>query len=144
MSSHKPKLPFITKTSGETVPFSPEQLHTSLRRAGAAEAVADHILEQVLQQIYEGMSTRKIYQLAFKILRKKSKPIAARYRLKSAIMELGPSGFPFEKFIGEVLRYQGFNVEVGVVVSGRCVNHEVDIIAGRGDDIYLVECKYHN
>ena len=59
-------------------------------------------------------------------------------------MDLGPSGFPFEKFIGEVLKQQEFNVEVGVIVKGRCVNHEVDVIAGKGNEIHLVECKYHN
>ena len=113
-------------------------------RAGATEANSENILNQVLPHIYEGMRTRKIYQLAFKILRSSSRPLAARYRLRTAIMELGPSGFPFEKFIGEVLTCQGFSVEVGVFVSGRCVTHEVDVIAGRGNKIYLVECKYHN
>ncbi|HSI91738.1 MAG TPA: restriction endonuclease [Adhaeribacter sp.] len=138
------KTPFITKASGEMVPFSTEKLHHSLRRAGAPEDTAKNIIAQVVPQVYEGMSTRKIYQLAFKILRGRSRPLAARYRLKSAIMELGPSGYPFEKFIGEVLRWQGFSVEVGVTIKGRCVNHEVDVMAARGEDIYLVECKYHN
>ncbi|MFC5271984.1 restriction endonuclease [Adhaeribacter terreus] len=144
MASTEFQLPFITKASGEMVPFSTEKLHRSLRRAGAPEATAEKIVNQMLPQLSEGMSTRKIYQLAFKMLRGSSRPLAARYRLKSAIMELGPSGYPFEKFIGEVLRCQEFSVEVGVIVQGHCVNHEVDVIAGKGDDIYLVECKYHN
>jgi hypothetical protein len=134
----------ITKASGEIVPFSVEKLRRSLLRAGTSEIITEKIVNQVLPQIYEGMKTRKIYQLAFKILRGSSRPLAARYRLRSAIMELGPSGFPFEKFIGEVLVCQGFHVEVGVVVKGHCVNHEVDVIAGKGNNIYLVECKFHN
>lgn len=101
-------------------------------------------MAQLLPQLYEGMPTRKIYQLAFKILRGKSRPLAARYRLKSGIMELGPSGYPFEKFVGEVLRYQGFAVEVGVLIKGRCVTHEVDVLASRGNDVFLIECKFHN
>lgn len=144
MRPHKPVHINVSKYSGEVVPFSPEKLIRSLIRAGAPEATAQKILNQIQPQLYQGMSTRKIYQLAFRILRGKSRPLAARYRLKSAIMELGPSGFPFEKFIGEVLRCQGFNVEVGVVVQGRCVSHEVDVIASKGSAIYLVECKYHN
>src|SRR5688572_33362005 len=132
MKPHKPGKIHISKSTGEVVPFSPEKLIRSLVRAGAPEATAQNILDQVLPQIYEGMTTRKIYQLAFKILRSKSRPLAARYRLKSAIMELGPSGYPFEKFIGEVLKQQEFSVEVGVIVKGRCVNHEVDVIAGKG------------
>jgi len=137
-------MPFITKSTGETEPFSPEKLQHSLKRAGASEAIIEKIMSQVLPQLYEGMPTKKIYQLAFKILRGSSRPLAARYRLKSGIMDLGPSGYPFEKFVGEVLRNQGFTVEVGVIIPGHCVNHEVDVLAGRGNDIFMVECKFHN
>ncbi|KAA9324930.1 restriction endonuclease [Adhaeribacter soli] len=136
--------PFITKSTGDVEPFSPEKLQRSLKRAGASEQLIGRIMDQLLPQLYDGMPTKKIYQLAFKILRGSSRPLAARYRLKSGIMELGPSGYPFEKFVGEVLRNQGFTVEVGVTIKGRCVNHEVDVLAGRGNDIFMVECKFHN
>ena len=144
MKNQDPEHLLITKASGEIVPFSSGKLRHSLKRAGANPELIERIIEKVEPQIFEGMSTRKIYQLAFKMLRGKSRPLAARYRLKTAIMELGPSGYPFEKFIGAVLRNQGFAVEVGVTVRGRCVNHEVDVIATRGENVFLVECKYHN
>lgn len=57
-------------------------------------------------------------------------------------MELGPTGFPFEHFVGKILEIEGFETEVGQVVSGKCVTHEVDVIATQGKKQYFVECKY--
>ena len=59
-------------------------------------------------------------------------------------MELGPSGFPFEKYIGAILHYQGHNVRIGEIVQGKCVDHEVDVIAKTDHTQLMVECKYHN
>ena len=59
-------------------------------------------------------------------------------------MRLGPSGYPFEKFVAELLRAQGYKVQVGKVVSGFCVKHEVDVIARKDDRHILVECKFHS
>ncbi|MBL7891539.1 MAG: restriction endonuclease [Bacteroidia bacterium] len=134
----------ITKASGERVPFSTEKLKRSLERSGASETIINNVITEVEKNLFEGISTKKIYHKAFAMLRKASKPIAAKYKLKQAIMELGPSGYPFEKYIGEILKQQGFSVKVGEVVKGHCVNHEIDVIAEKGNNHYLIECKYHN
>ena len=134
----------ITKASGERVPFSREQLRHSLERSGASTETISNVIAEVEKDLYEGIPTNKIYKKAFSLLKKVSRPFAAKYKLKEAIMELGPTGYPFERFIAEVLKHQGFKVEVDVVVKGRCVNHEIDIIAEKEDAHYLVECKYHN
>lgn len=134
----------ITKATGELAPFSPEKLVQSMKRAGASEETARNIAAQVTEKIYEGMSTRKIYNLAFSLLKRQSLPTAARYHLKTAIMELGPSGFPFEKFVAAILGHQGYNVQVGVIVNGKCVSHEIDVIAEKGKEFCMIECKYHN
>lgn len=133
----------IIKASGEKVPFSPEKFKESLRRSGASKEAIDAITEEVKKQLYEGMPTRKIYILAFGLLRKYSKPIAARYKLKKAIMELGPTGYPFEKFFAELLKQNGFTVSVGQIVKGHCVNHEVDVIAEKKQQLLMIECKFH-
>ena len=80
-----------------------------------------------------GISTRKIYLLAFNLLKKESYKIAGRYRLKNAIMELGPTGFPFEIFVGRIFEAMGYEGETGVIVQGRCVQHEVDVIARKAE-----------
>ena len=89
----------IKKASGEEVEFSVDKLRTSLSRSGASKQVIESILQEVKSHLFPGISTKRIYKLAFSLLKKEAKPSAARYQLKNAIMELGPSGFPFEKFI---------------------------------------------
>ena len=134
----------ITKASGQKAIFSEEQLRRSLSRSGADEGTIDKVLTQIEQQIYEGMPTHKIHKLAFKLLKKASRHYAAKYKLKQAIMELGPSGFPFEIYIAAILQHKGYEVKVDQIIKGHCVNHEVDIVAQQGKDLFMVECKYHN
>ena len=59
-------------------------------------------------------------------------------------MELGPSGYPFEKYVAEILNRQGYKTKVGQIVQGHCVTHEVDVIAEKENDFIMIECKYHN
>ncbi len=134
----------ITKASGEVVAFSEKKLIRSLERAGAGEVIINEIVNTIKDHLYEGMSTSKIYKKAFALLRKYSKSTAARYKVKQALLELGPSGYPFEKFVAEILRYQGYRANVGIIVQGNCVTHEVDVEAYKDDRHYMIECKFHN
>ncbi|MGK7369565.1 MAG: restriction endonuclease, partial [Candidatus Halalkalibacterium sp. M3_1C_030] len=61
-----------------------------------------------------------------------------------ALLELGPSGYPFEKFIGELLNRLGYQTDTGVIVDGNCVSHEIDVIAEKDDEHFMIECKFHN
>ncbi len=135
---------FITKASGEKEVFSSEKLQSSLMSAGANVELARKIVDEMKDRIYSGMPTKKIYRHAFQLLRKHSRHLAGRYHLKRGIMELGPSGFPFEKYIGELLKIQGYQIRLGEIVRGHCVNHEIDVIAELGERHFMIECKYHN
>lgn len=134
----------ITKATGLKVPFNKGKLKQSLMRSGANSEQADEVVSEVMEMLVEGMSTRKIYKTAFRLLRNVSRPMAARYKLKHAIMELGPSGFPFEQFVAELLKHKGYKTQVGVIVKGHCVNHEVDVIAEKDKHHFMIECKFHN
>jgi len=134
----------VTKASGATEPFSIKKLRNSLERAKATSEEINSIIDELLPKLYQGISTKKIYSDAFRLLRNQSKPHAARYYLKRGIMELGPSGFPFEKFIGELFKHQGYMVQVGAIVQGKCVKHEIDVIAEKENQIILMECKFRN
>lgn len=140
---HEPTIN-VTKASGDKVPFSQERLRRSLLKSGAAHEQVQHILDQIGEQLYEGMTTKKIYKMAFALLKEGSRHLAARYHLKQAIMELGPSGFPFEQYVAGILQQQGHVTKTGQLVSGQCVDHEIDVIAEKDSDCILIECKYHN
>jgi len=132
----------ITKASGEQEPFRVDKLKESMRKAGAAEEIIEQVADDIGKWIFDGIPTRKIYARAFSLLRKKRRPVASRYKLKQAIMELGPTGHPFEHLIARVIETQGYAVEVGRIIRGRCVSHEVDVVATRDHHQLFVECKY--
>ena len=134
----------IKKYSGEYQVFDINKLINSLRRSKADENHVQEIAREVQGHIEEGMTTKKIYQLAFKMLKSRSRVSASKYKLKKALMELGPSGFPFEKFVGKLFKFEGYKTEVGVIVQGNCVQHEVDVIAQKDNKHYMIECKYHS
>lgn len=134
----------IVKSSGEVVQFSLTKLKKSLKRTGADDEVVASILETVQDELYQGITTKEIYNRAFALLKKKKNVFASKYKLKKAIYELGPTGFPFEHFIGAILKYSGYKVAVGEILQGECVQHEVDIVAHKNNETTVVECKFHS
>jgi hypothetical protein len=134
----------ITKADGTQEPFEENKLVSSLRRAGADDSVAGSITQDVTRELYAGITTSEIYRRAFSMLRTHRNSLAARYSVKRAVLELGPSGFPFESFVAELYRAEGFSCEVDQIIQGACVEHEVDVIVrGKGEVVY-VEAKFHN
>jgi hypothetical protein len=133
----------IIKSSGVTVKFSLEKLRNSLKRTGADNTVVETILETVVDELYSGISTKEIYNRAFALLKKKHSYLASKYKLKKAIYELGPTGFPFERFVAAILKYSGYNVQINTIVQGICVKHEIDVVASKNNETTIVECKFH-
>ncbi len=134
----------ITKASGITEDLNPDKLRESLIRSGADPEQAGLIIESILKEIPPFTNTKKIYRLAKKYLRKINHASGLRYSLKRAIFRLGPSGYPFEKYVGEVLRHYGYRVRTGIFMEGKCVRHEIDVFAEKDNEVSLIECKYHN
>lgn len=134
----------VTKASGEKQEYDASKLHKSLANAGAQKEIIHEISKSVEEMLYEGISTKKIYREAFRQLKSASQKSAVNYKLKEAILELGPTGFPFEKFVAELLNRMGYQTEVGVIVNGECVSHEVDVLASKDNEYFMIECKFHN
>ncbi|SDQ98106.1 restriction endonuclease [Flagellimonas zhangzhouensis] len=133
----------ITKSTGEMVHFSIHKLRKSLQYSGASEAMVNEILERVQDELYPGISTREIHNRAFALLKKKKSVYASKYKLKKAIYELGPTGFPFERFVAGILHFSGYEVKVGQMVQGNCVSHEIDVLASKNGTLHVIECKFH-
>lgn len=115
-----------------------------MERSRAEPKAVDEVVNSILSLLHEGMTTKEIYRNAFALLRKGSSSTAARYKLKNAIMELGPAGFAFEKYVAALLKEEGYETRTGEFVQGVCVTHEVDVIAERNGVRCMIECKFHS
>lgn len=136
--------PKIRKSSGEEVRFSEQKLRNSLKHSGASIDAINAIVETLSREIYPGMTTRQIHNRAFALLKSYRGTFASKYKLKRALYELGPSGFPFEKFISSLLNHSGLATQTNEIFQGECVSHEVDVIGRNGNSITLIECKFHS
>jgi len=135
---------YIVKATGEREEFNPQKLRDSLLRAQAGAETADKIVNQIENELKDGSSTKDIYHHAFALLGKEESPAAARYSLRRAIMELGPTGFPFEQFVAEIFRTKGFETMTDFIAKGECADHEIDIVAWNKEKLIFVEAKFHN
>lgn len=133
----------VLKNSGQMEPYDSIKVERSLRNSGADDKLIDSVLSQVNQEIYDGITTRKLYDRIYSLLRKEKQSVSGRYSLKSAIAELGPTGYPFEKFISRILDNSGYQTQTNIVAPGKCVTHEVDVVAVKGKERLMVECKFH-
>ncbi len=138
--------PIIVKADGSQEPFDPVRLTVSLQRAGAGPHIAERIVQEVTRTIVPGVSSKEVYMHAFALLRKESRPVAARYALRRALLELGPTGHPFEDFISHLYTVLGWQVETRKIIRGKCVSHEVDFYASHPEQntFLAAELKYHN
>lgn len=132
------------KANGEKESFALEKLEHSLIRAGASGAIMAEITKRIIHELEEGMTTHEIYTHAFKMLHEFEKPVAIRYSLRKALVDLGPTGFPFERFIAEIFKFKGYETRTDQMVKGFCVEHEVDVVAWKPDGLIMSEVKFHN
>ncbi len=133
----------VIKASGASEEFDAGKLVNSLIRSGAPEAVAHDIAEKVSLQVKPSFHTKHIFRMAKKLLRRYNRVSGMRYSIKRAIYALGPTGYPFEKYVARILKSYGYGVEVNRMIKGYCVTHEVDVLASKDDRRCVIECKHH-
>lgn len=137
------KMITVIKANGEIEPFNEDKIRQSLLRSGAKPDAIDHVINNVRNKLYQNISTKKLYKIVYSELRKLNRPSAGKYHLKRAIMELGPTGFPFEKYVAEIFKAEGYQTQTGEIIMGKCVKHEVDVIAENEKEQFMMECKFH-
>ncbi len=134
----------IQKSDGTNEPFAPQKLIASLERAGASASLSRSILAHIERELSPGMTTASIYRHAFSFLKKHAVVPATKYSLPNAILDFGPSGYPFEDFVAELLRAKGLSTRTRVILKGACVEHEVDVLIEENNSRSVVEAKFHN
>lgn len=134
----------VLKADGTYEFFKVEKLRRSLRRSGATPAEVNEIVEKVTARLFEGIRTQQIYRYAFELLRHSEVTAATRYSLRRALFGLGPTGFPFEKFLARMFENSGYTTKTNLTIAGRCVDHEIDVAAYKPDHSFVAEAKFHS
>jgi hypothetical protein len=146
---------FVINLRGEKEPFSFQKVYQSARNVGASKEVALKIAKEIEKEAFDGISTSQIFDRVFELLLKESPQSAIKFNLKRAMEKLGPTGFPFEKFVAKIFEFEGFEVKTNQIIPGFCVNYEIDFVAKalsafkaplsgakKEDLVYIGECKF--
>lgn len=135
---------YVINSRGKRTLFSLRKVYNSCRRSGASKTLSQKISQQIEKNIYPDIRTSEISKLVKQFLLKTSPKSSMKFSLKEAMRKLGPSGFDFEKYIGEILLRNGFKVKINQRISGFCVSYyEIDFLAKKGNSMRIGECKYH-
>jgi len=135
----------VLKADGTQELFDPRKLLRSLEKSGATKAEAEATLAHIESELSDGISTEHIYRHAHTLLKKQvPSSVVARYSLRRALFNLGPTGFPFEDFLARLYHADGYTTHVGTTVQGTCVPHEVDLIAHKEGHCVIAEAKFHS
>lgn len=138
-------MPNVLKATGEIEPFNEEKLRLSIQRAGIPKELVENIVIHVKSKLYQNIPTSEIFKHVTEFLGNSSHPFSkAKYSLKQAIMDLGPTGYPFEDYISEILKMEGYETQVRQILTGKCISHEIDLIVAKNNVSSMVECKFHN
>ncbi|MEM5877875.1 MAG: restriction endonuclease [Candidatus Aenigmatarchaeota archaeon] len=133
---------YVKKFDGSRQKFDKNKVRRTCIRLGASYNQADEIVKRVTKSAYNGITTKQILDLVFMEMEKYKSGFAKRVDLRQSISMLEPKP-DFELFSSLILQNLGYKTRENLIISGKCVDHEIDIVASKGNEIVYVEVKHH-
>ena len=135
----------VIKMDGSQEDYSEEKIWQSASRVGVPKALSEDMIAEIRGKLYDGIPTHEIFAIIKNYLSRSPRPeYAAKYNLKTSLAELGPSGYPFEQYVAALLTEIGYKTVTNQILPGKCVSHEVDVVAIKDGVKYFVEAKFHS
>jgi len=91
--------------------FNKNKIINSLLKIGLEEDKALEIAQQAKEELKGKITTDEIFNFVTSKLENYNLLYAGKYNLRRAIMNLGPTGYPFEKYIAKVLNTYNFTTK---------------------------------
>ena len=133
---------YVTKFDGRKQPFEKSKVIRTCLRMHATPEQARKVADKVAKNLYDGISTKKILRMIFTYLKEYKPEIKHQIDLREAISMLRPKP-DFELFIAFLLKSEGYEVQHNQIIQGKCIDHEIDAIARKGNETVYVEVKHH-
>jgi hypothetical protein len=134
----------VIKATGEIEPFSEGKLRSSIQRAGVPKEYQDKLINYIKANLYDNIHTAQIYKHITDFFKQNNSYARARYSLKQSLMDLGPTGYPFEDYVSDILENEGYKTQVRLIIQGKCISHEIDVVAEKNGKKIIIEAKFHN
>lgn len=131
---------YVIKADGSKERFQPGKIFNTCMRAGTSKDVAEAIVKKIESKIKDGTTTHEIYKTILDELERRKDKSALSFPLREAIANLDPE--KFEIYVKKILEEHGYECKWNNLIQGKCVEHQVDLIAKK-EKLFLVECKHH-
>jgi hypothetical protein len=77
-------------------------------------------------------------------LKKEANSQAKQYSLREGLRLLGSAGFFFEKYIARLFTSEIYDTRANLILQGKCVSHEIDVLVKKDVVVSMIECKFHS
>lgn len=133
---------YVIKADGNKQLFEKGKIIRTCLRMRLDKNEAKKIADKIESRIYEGISTKQILKMIFNYTASYKPQIKHQIDLREAVSMMRPKP-DFEQFIGLLLKADGYQVKTNQIISGNCIEHEIDAIAVKNNEKIYVEVKHH-
>ncbi len=121
---------FVIKYNGKRQLYDRQKVLSSILHSGVQKNKVLEILKKIEGKLYNNISSKELYQIVSREIEKYGlKQHSRTYRLREALSRLDSSDF--EKFVKAFLEKEGFKCIWNQKIQGFCIDHQVDVIAGK-------------
>mgnify|MGYP000707545939 FL=1 len=132
----------VRKFDGSLELYDQSKVVRTAIRMGLDKKAAEELADEISSKVYDGIPTSEILSLIHDLASKIRPELKYVENLREAISAMRPKP-DFEEYVRIVLKAAGYMVEPGRVLEGRCIDHEIDGIAFKDDEVVIVETKHH-
>ncbi len=137
---------YVIKMDGTRAKFEKEKIIRTATRAGASASLAREVADEIASKVYDGITTREILNMVRDLLKRHDPYLAKVYTLKDAINSLNPDVYEFEYYVASLFKILGYHAirSPEPKPTGKCVEHEIDVVLRKNGQVGIVECKHHH
>lgn len=132
----------VRKADGSTQPYDREKVLRTCYKLRLSKSEAEEVADEVEQKLFEGITTKRILDIIFEHAQRHKAHVAHMIDLREAISLMRPKP-DFEKFVAILLEHAGYKTVTNEILQGKCIDHEIDVIASKDSELMYVEVKHH-
>lgn len=132
----------VKKADGTLQPFDREKVLKTCHRLRLSKSEAEEVVSEIEGSLFEGIPTKRIMEMIFEHGEQHKPHLGQIIDLREALALMRPKP-DFEKFVALILEHAGYKTVTNKILQGRCIDHEIDVIAAKENDTLYVEVKHH-
>jgi hypothetical protein len=132
----------IRKWDGTLEPFDRGKVIRTCHHLKLSQREAEDVADEIEKKLYEGIPSKSLMDMILEFGKIHRSQLGHIIDLREALAAMR-SKPDFEQFVALLLQDAGYKTVTNQVLYGKCVDHEVDVIAIKGSEILYVEVKHH-